>query len=95
MGMVLFGTFISFVTDYFVTEEDVHEDVKKLNAKIDDLNKKIDYLLGRQIRNGIDQKMGQFEYFNVEHLRIMLFNPSNPLPARCQRQKARSGRRGR
>ena len=45
MGMVLFGTFISFVTDYFVTEEDVHDDVKELNAKIDNLNHKIDALL--------------------------------------------------
>jgi hypothetical protein len=39
------GTFISFVTDYFVTEEEVHDDVKALNAKIDSLSEKIDELI--------------------------------------------------
>ncbi|MBP7678968.1 MAG: ion transporter [Bacteroidales bacterium] len=58
MGMVLFGTFISFITDFFVSEEDVHQEVKSLNAKIDDLNRKIDALLARNIRNGMDQKDG-------------------------------------
>jgi len=45
MGMVLFGTFISFVTDYFVTEEDIQEDVTSLHLKVDVLNKKLDALL--------------------------------------------------
>jgi voltage-gated potassium channel len=45
MGMVLFGTFISFITDYFVTEEDTNEEVKSLHAKIDSLNAKIDELM--------------------------------------------------
>jgi voltage-gated potassium channel len=57
MGMVLFGTFISFVTDYFVSEEDVHQEVKSLNAKIDNLNRKIDALLDHQIMNGPDRKV--------------------------------------
>ena len=48
MGMVLFGTFISFVTDYFVNEEGVNEEVKALNAKIDCLNEKIDTILDQK-----------------------------------------------
>jgi len=48
MGMVLFGTFISFITDYFVTEENVQEDVKSLNAKIDSLNEKIDEMMKKK-----------------------------------------------
>lgn len=48
MGMVLFGTFISFITDFFITEENVNEDVKSLNRKIDNLSAKIDELMKSQ-----------------------------------------------
>jgi voltage-gated potassium channel len=54
MGMILFGTFIGFVTDYFVTEEDVHEDVKSLHLKIDGLNKKLESLLASQSLKELD-----------------------------------------
>jgi voltage-gated potassium channel len=45
MGMVLFGTFISVITDYFVEEEDVQDDVTSLHLKIDKLDKKLDELI--------------------------------------------------
>jgi voltage-gated potassium channel len=45
MGMVLFGTFISFVTDFFVNDEDIQDDIKALNTRIEILDQKIDILL--------------------------------------------------
>jgi voltage-gated potassium channel len=45
MGMVLFGTFISVITDYFVEEEEVQDDVTSLHLKIDKLDKKLDELI--------------------------------------------------
>jgi voltage-gated potassium channel len=55
MGMVLFGTFIGFVSDYFITEEDIHEDVKSLHLKIDGLNKKLDELIYYKERKDLDK----------------------------------------
>jgi len=52
MGMVLFGTFINFITDYFVTETNINIEVKSLNEKIDSLNEKIDALLSKQLEKG-------------------------------------------
>ena len=58
MGMVLFGTFISFVTDYFVTEEDIQEDVTSLHLKVDVLNEKLDALLDDKRRKGFNSSYG-------------------------------------
>jgi len=54
MGMILFGTFIGFVTDYFVEEEDIQEDVKSLHLKIDGLNNKLDTILKNQKEKRFD-----------------------------------------
>jgi hypothetical protein len=56
MGMVLFGTFISFVTDYFVTEENVHEDVRSLHLKMESLNKKLDMIIDNQGNKDLENK---------------------------------------
>jgi voltage-gated potassium channel len=53
MGMVLFGTFIGFVTDYFVEEEDIQEDVESLNLKIDKMNEKLDALIESQKKESV------------------------------------------
>lgn len=44
MGMILFGTFISTITDYFVEEEDIKKDVKQLKQMIEEINQKLDRL---------------------------------------------------
>jgi voltage-gated potassium channel len=44
MGMILFGTFISTITDYFVEEEDIKEDVAQLKKMVGELSAKIEKL---------------------------------------------------
>jgi len=52
LGMVLFGTFISTLTDSFVREEDIKEEVKALKKSVEELNTKIDKLSGLLEENG-------------------------------------------
>jgi voltage-gated potassium channel len=42
MGMILFGTFISTITDYFVEEEDIKKEVIQLQDMVKELTEKID-----------------------------------------------------
>ena len=44
-GLLLFGTFISFITDYFVKDQDLKDSVNDINTKISELEKKIDQLI--------------------------------------------------
>lgn len=42
MGMVLFGTLISTITDSFVTEEEIDDDVKKMQKQLNEMELKLD-----------------------------------------------------
>lgn len=44
MGMILFGTLISSITDYFIHEEDIAVEIKRLQQMVKELNEKIDRL---------------------------------------------------
>ena len=44
-GLLLFGTFISFITDYFVKDQDLKDSVNDMNSKISELEKKIDQFI--------------------------------------------------
>lgn len=44
-GLALFGTFTAMVADYFIGDEDILEEVKKVNARLDRIEEKLDRLL--------------------------------------------------
>ena len=44
-GLLLFGTFISFTTDYFVKDQDLKDTVDSINSRMNVLEEKIDRLL--------------------------------------------------
>ena len=44
-GLLLFGTFISFTTDYFVKDQDLKDTVDSINSRMTVLEEKIDRLL--------------------------------------------------
>ena len=44
-GLLLFGTFISFITDYFVKDKDLKDTVDSINSRMTVLEEKIDRLL--------------------------------------------------
>ena len=48
-GLLLFGTFISFITDYFVKDQDLKDSVNDINTKISELEKKIDQLIKEKV----------------------------------------------
>lgn len=45
MGIMLFGTFTGMVTDYFVGDEEIRKDIKKVNDRLDRIEDKIDKLI--------------------------------------------------
>ena len=42
LGMILFGTFISTVTDYFIEEEETNKEINLISNKIDKLDKRME-----------------------------------------------------
>ena len=45
LGMVLFGTFTGMVADYFISDEEIKDEIKNLNIKLTDIENKLDTLL--------------------------------------------------
>ena len=45
MGMVLLGTFTGMVADYFISDEEIKDEIKNLNIKLTDIENKLDTLL--------------------------------------------------
>jgi voltage-gated potassium channel len=41
LGMVIFSTLIGSVTDFFIEDEDINENVKEVSEKVDDLTEKL------------------------------------------------------
>jgi len=48
MGILLFGTFTGMVTDYFVGDEEIRKDIKKVNDRLDRIEEKIDKLIQQE-----------------------------------------------
>jgi len=48
MGILLFGTFTAMVTDYFVGDEEIRKDIKKVNDRLDRIEEKIDKLIQQE-----------------------------------------------
>ena len=47
-GLLLFGTFISFITDYFIKDQDLKDSVNSINDRMNILERKIDKLLEKE-----------------------------------------------
>jgi voltage-gated potassium channel len=45
IGIMLFGTFTGMVTDYFVGDEEIRKDIKRVNDRLDRIEDKIDKLI--------------------------------------------------
>ena len=41
LGMILFGTLISTITDYFIADEEISQDIGKLSEKLDQINNRL------------------------------------------------------
>ena len=58
LGMVIFSTLIGAITDFFIEDEDISENVKGLSSQLDRMQEKIDELNEKldKVNNSLDSK---------------------------------------